>query len=172
MPPETALFLEDDLLILWEDAQRKFLSVAKRQSIGHGNVDVFMEAIREPSRWPEILQSTLGEKDKNNLFDNVCRRVDRHIEAAEKPIDILTNVCEIVVTASLFYSVIPRLLINFDIGSAGCHSSHHNSESFCSSLPGICSATKESRAPGIILCCIEGSLQGNWNHQWLSAWQS
>jgi len=46
-PPKTALSLESDFLVL-KDAQRNFLGVAKRQS--DGDVKVFMEAIRGPSR--------------------------------------------------------------------------------------------------------------------------
>lgn len=92
-PPKPILF-EGDLLGLWTDAQRQFQSATKLQENGH----MFEEALREPSKWPEILR---GIPKKSNHFEKACDVVGRHIERIQAAIEITSSTFQLVAAVSL-----------------------------------------------------------------------
>ncbi|KAI9642713.1 hypothetical protein NHQ30_008444 [Ciborinia camelliae] len=91
--PGPELMVENNILDLWEDAQKKFFTTAAYEKYG----GAFMEAILDPSKWPETLEKSLGKSESR--LTEICRKVGRHIEAIQTAIDIASKVFEIVAAA-------------------------------------------------------------------------
>ncbi|KAJ8060339.1 hypothetical protein OCU04_010672 [Sclerotinia nivalis] len=94
--PKPESMVENNILDLWEDAQKKFFTTAAYQKYG----GAFNEAILDPSKWSETLERSL-EKSEGPVKE-ICRKVGRHIEAIQTAIGIASGVFQIVAAVILF----------------------------------------------------------------------